>query len=212
MCAIGIAEDVAQRTGAIVTPPLWFGWSPHHMAYPGTISLRPEVVADVLVDVGKSLNVHGFRKQVWICGHRVANLPPMQIAAWKVREETSGQAHVVVVDPWYMSKTARESLGIFDIGHADEHETSMMLYKFPKLVQMNRAVKDLRETRKFSREDDDHTTFVPGIPADLKRRTARSGGALGDATLATREKGRKLHTALVNNIVEIVQGLKKTAS
>jgi len=182
------------------------------MAYPGTISLRPEVVADVLVDVGKSLNSHEFRKQIWICGHRVANLPPMQIAAWRVRGETRGQAHVVVVDPWYMSKIVRDSLEILDIGHADEHETSMMLYKFPKLVQMKEAVKGPPETRKFSSERGDQTTFVPGVPMDLKRRTIKSGGTLGDATLVTKEKGRKLHSALVNNIVTLVRELRKGVS
>ena len=37
--AIGLADDVAKRTGAVVAPPIWFGWSPHHMWLPGTITL-----------------------------------------------------------------------------------------------------------------------------------------------------------------------------
>lgn len=212
MCAIAIAEDVAQRTGAVVTPPMWFGWSPHHMAYPGTITLRPEVLTEVLVDVGKCLNAHGFKKQIWICGHRVANLPPMQLAAWRVRDETNGQASVSVVDPWYISKTVREKLGMFDLGHADEHETSIMLYKHPGLVRMDKAIRAVGVPRKFSREADDHVTWVPVLPADFEQLTTRTGGAFdGDATRATREKGEKLHNAIVENIAELVQDLRKDA-
>ncbi|MCI1931581.1 MAG: creatininase family protein, partial [Clostridia bacterium] len=33
--AITLAEDAAKETGAIIVPPVWFGWSPHHMVLPG---------------------------------------------------------------------------------------------------------------------------------------------------------------------------------
>ena len=35
-----LGEEAAEKTGAIVTPPLWFGWCPHHMALPGTVTIR----------------------------------------------------------------------------------------------------------------------------------------------------------------------------
>ena len=29
--AITLAEDAAKKTDALIVPPLWFGWSPHHI-------------------------------------------------------------------------------------------------------------------------------------------------------------------------------------
>ncbi|WP_304626003.1 creatininase family protein, partial [uncultured Parasutterella sp.] len=40
--AMTVAEGAAEKTGAVLTPPVWFGWSPHHMVLPGTITIRPE--------------------------------------------------------------------------------------------------------------------------------------------------------------------------
>ena len=42
--AIGLAEDAAKRAGVLVAPPIWYGESSHHLAWPGTISVRQETV------------------------------------------------------------------------------------------------------------------------------------------------------------------------
>src|SRR2546421_12694545 len=59
--AIDVALSVSQETGVLVCPPLWFGWSHHHMGYPGTIALRPASFLRLLADVGQGLSYHGFR-------------------------------------------------------------------------------------------------------------------------------------------------------
>jgi len=53
--AIGLAEDVARKAGAVITPPIWYGDSSHHMAFPGTITLRPETMIELIKDVCTSL-------------------------------------------------------------------------------------------------------------------------------------------------------------
>ena len=47
MVAIALAEEAAQKTNVLVAPPLWTGWSPHHMALPGTITIRPEILIEL---------------------------------------------------------------------------------------------------------------------------------------------------------------------
>lgn len=37
--AIAIAEDTATKTQVLVTPPLWYGDSPHYLGFLGTISI-----------------------------------------------------------------------------------------------------------------------------------------------------------------------------
>src|SRR5262249_61961524 len=65
-------------------------------------------------------------------------------------------------------------------GHADEIETSLMLYIAPGTVDMSRAVKD------YDPRGVGGLTRRPGGPA-----TYSPTGAWGDPTLATRAKGEK---------------------
>ena len=203
--AIGLADDVAKRTGAVVAPPIWFGWSPHHMWLPGTITLRPETLIEVVVDVCKSLVHHGFRKIVIINGHRMANLPPLQLACARVEEETD--SIVKLVDPLPMSEGIREELNVPPLGHADEMETSHMLFLHPELCEMDKVVKYVPPPSKYVGD-----TWFPHRPPtgealeDLKRKSAGSGLW---PEYATKEKGEMIHKAIVNNIVELIETLRK---
>jgi creatinine amidohydrolase len=46
--AIDYSEEIAKRAGALCSPPVWLGDSPHHMGKPGTISLRSQTVIELL--------------------------------------------------------------------------------------------------------------------------------------------------------------------
>jgi creatinine amidohydrolase len=81
--------------------------------------------------------------------------------------------------------------------HADEAETSMMLYIAPGLVDMSKAVKDFdpRPGRKgLTRDPDGAGNYSPT-------------GIWGDPTLATRDKGRIIVEATVAEIVRQVRRL-----
>ncbi|HJX43103.1 MAG TPA: creatininase family protein [Geodermatophilus sp.] len=65
-----LAEEVAERLGtALVAPTIRVGVSPHHMAFPGTISLRPETFEAVYSDYCRSLAAHGFRSILCFSAH-----------------------------------------------------------------------------------------------------------------------------------------------
>jgi len=204
--AIGLAEEAARRTGAVVAPPIWFGESSHHMAFPGTVTLRPETLIELVKDVCVSLAYHGFKKIIIINGHRRANLPPLLIAAKAVREETG--AYVAVIDPSKISiDTAlrlRETGGF----HADEIETSHMLYLRPELVQLERAVAEMPKFPKYVIPD----PYVGGDRVDVAftaedEAKLTTSGVMGDPTKATREKGEKYHQALVEVIVDFIRSI-----
>ena len=42
--AVSVSEEAAKRAGCLVAPPLYYGWSHGHMAYPGCIGLRAETL------------------------------------------------------------------------------------------------------------------------------------------------------------------------
>lgn len=82
--------------------------------------------------------------------------------------------------------------------HADELETSMMLYLAPHLVDMSKAAKDY--------------TSSPGggLTRDPNndQGTYSATGTWGDATLATVEKGKVLTDAMVDLILNDIKDLR----
>jgi creatinine amidohydrolase len=98
MVANSIAEAAALKAGVLVAPPLWFGWSPHHLVLPGTITIRAEVLIEVAFDMIKSLVSHDFDKFILLNGHRIVNVAWMQIAAERAKRELNrGLTHVVLL-------------------------------------------------------------------------------------------------------------------
>jgi creatinine amidohydrolase len=212
MVAIRLAEDAARITKTLVAPPCWYGWSPHHMAYPGTISIVPETLTRLLYEVLRSLIFHGFKRLIIINGHRKANLPPLEIAGSRVRNETG--AYVTIVDPFYLADSAARAIKespAGGIGHAEELETSHMMHLFPELVNIQKAVKNLPKKKKYHVMDPYVQADRAFTPSSLEsfRKATEPSGVTGDPTLSTAEKGRRLHRALVDNLVELIHLVRK---
>jgi len=214
MVAIRLAEDAAQQTDAIVTPPLWFGWSPHHLALPGTISIRPQILIEMLFDILSSLATQGFKRFVIVNGHRIANIPWIQISAEKAQRELD--VRVAIYDPAYMSKEIADGIGFAQVGHAEDIETSHMLHIMPHAVRMEKARDYLSPERKLYYVDPripkDTLCYVPGTAKDLEQTAGESGGASGRPSLATAEKGKQLHEHLVARLIEVINELNQAHS
>lgn len=81
-----LAEAVAQRTNAIVTPVIPFGWSADFADYPGTISLRPSTVENLYEDVLRAVISHGFDHILVLATH-IPNQQFIEQVAYRLREE-----------------------------------------------------------------------------------------------------------------------------
>ena len=46
----------------LVTPTLWLGHSPHHLNFPGTLSVEPRIYIDMLKSLAHSMLRHGAKK------------------------------------------------------------------------------------------------------------------------------------------------------
>ncbi|MHB1132830.1 MAG: creatininase family protein [Chloroflexota bacterium] len=214
--AATVAEEAAKRTGTLATPVLWFGWSPHHLAFPGSITLGAETLVRVVEDICTSLVYHGFRKIVIVNGHRIANLPPLEIAQTRLRNRTG--AYVAIVDVMLSARKEMEAICAGQpgaIGHACEVETSHMLYTHPHLVDMSLAVAnvhtpDAKYSPHFAPLDPYQDKDMVGLKTTIEEYGARQRplGTGGDPTLASAEKGRLIFEAIVANTVEIVERVK----
>ena len=75
-----VAADAAEPLGVPVYPPLSYGLCPPFIAYPGTLTLRPDTYARILHDVLNSLAESGFRRILFVNGHG-GNEPGREITA-----------------------------------------------------------------------------------------------------------------------------------
>jgi creatinine amidohydrolase len=210
--AMDYSEGIAQAAGVLVTPPIWFGDSPHHMGRPGTISLRSQTVIEVLKDVYRSLIHHGFRKIVTFNGHRLANLPVIQIASKQVKEDHPNVLFACF-DPVQIAvethKRIRTSPGVGI--HACEFETSHMLFKHADLVHPEKFELSRGTYIDSPLVPEDHLSGgdrVMWIYTWHDQILAAPRGHHGDPTAATVEKGRALWDAVVTNGVAFIHSMR----
>src|SRR2546423_3789908 len=70
-----ITAEIARRTAeaapdeVLLLPPIPHGYSPHHMDFPGTITIAWDTFTRYCTDVGTSLARHGFRRLLYLNGH-----------------------------------------------------------------------------------------------------------------------------------------------
>jgi creatinine amidohydrolase len=69
ICAEVIARGVGEATGALVAPTIAVGMAQHHMAFAGSMTLRPSTLIAVLQDTVESLVKHGFERFYFLNGH-----------------------------------------------------------------------------------------------------------------------------------------------
>jgi creatinine amidohydrolase len=208
--AIDVAEGIGERTDALVAPPIWYGDADHHLAFPGTVSLSSETVVAVLTDVYESLLSHGVENVVTVNGHRLANLPAMDIAARRTSDDWP-EAVLAGIDLVKIGVRIHDDLreGDPEDGmHGGEFETSFMLFNHPELVDEDAFVPETHEgwTRFTSADfvDLDDSVSLASSRHDWDEDDL---GHHGDPTQASAQKGEALFEAIVANGVEFVEDL-----
>jgi len=194
-----LAMAVAQKLdGMLVLPPVNIGVSYHYDDFPFTLTLRPEVLIEVLKDMLNSTIRQGINRIIIINGHD-GNIAPIEIAARSVKV-ANPEAFIASLDAWWVKAGELLPQDTFEVwnglGHAGEGETSISLYLFPELCQPKEAqgvVPDLPE----------------GLDIKWKFNELTPYGATGDPTKGTAEKGEKMFNALVDYIVKSIQDLEK---
>lgn len=207
--AARLAEEAGQQADVVCAPPLHFGWSPHHMVLPGTISIDAPILQGLVFQIVKSLAHHGFRRFVLVNGHRIANLPWLQIAAEQAQRELG--VRVVIFDPAFMQKEIVPALGFGKVGHAEEIETSQLMHLRPELVQIDLAVDSEPHQQALYEADPnfagDTLCYVPSTPAQMERAARTTGGSTGQPSKADAALGQRLHAHLVKRLGQVISQL-----
>jgi creatinine amidohydrolase len=192
------SKTVAAGTSVVVYPTVNYSFYPAFTEYPGSTSLRLETARDMIVDIVRSIARHGPRR-FYILNTGVSTLRSLAPA----RDSLAASGIVMsYTDILKVGKEAEDSVRQQSGGtHADELETSMMLYMYPDVVRMRLA-------------PDDYHPGTGGLTRDSAvavrdGKTWSRTGTYGNATLATRAKGRVLVTAQVRGMIAEIDALRR---
>lgn len=212
--ATGIVEDVAARTGALCAPPLWFGDSPHHMAFAGTISLRTETLMAVVTDVCRSLAAHGFDKIVLVNGHKGSNLPALGSAVRALHEESLPHVVFAVADPLHLARSAAPTIKEANEHHGGELELSQVAYRYPGRVRLDRLTGEGASFQNVFGGFVGDDLFGPApdgvdiIWSSTEQRRFAPTGSLSSSLGVATEKGKSFHDHIVGRLCELVDWLR----
>jgi creatinine amidohydrolase len=191
-----VAEGGVRRFNAVgearamLFPTAVHGFTPHHMDFPGTVTLRWNVFVETLLDCGRSLCRHGFDRILLVNGHG-SNAPLVDMAARLINLEHRGA--VCMASTLYLSSPesaevleAKRTSGYGGMSHACELETSLYLTLRPDLVQMDKAVREVPDWNENVAND-----WPGGGPLSYWPHWSAftESGVMGDATVASEEAG-----------------------
>ena len=215
VCPVGIANGAGREIPAKmkVLPVVAYGYTGHVMDFPGTINQHYQHFIDHVLDITKSLAYHGFKKIVLLNGHG-SNMPNLDLVARRTNLETDAECilaawwNLLTVDKTFLPKW-RQSKFPGGCAHACELETSLYLH-----LDGDNVRKDLIKSGiiSFNAEESPFNwvdLFAAG-PATLVSWTSSYSptGVLGDAELATAEKGREAYEEAVKQLVRFVSWFK----
>ncbi len=208
-----ICRGAAERLPgeAVLLPAIVHGYSPHHMDFPGTVTIGWDTFCRYCTDVAVSLVRHGFMRVLLVNGHG-SNQPLVEMAARlaMVREPES-----LVAAAFYLSNpesaatiaTIRESER-GGMAHACELETSLYLHLAPDAVDMSLAA----DEHGYPSTDNVWMDWADGPLKVMPWWSSFSeSGVQGDATKATAAKGKVLFEAAVYEVMAFVGELRGLA-
>lgn len=200
-----LAEEVCLEMGrraadrVLVLPPVSYGLNRHHIDFPGTIHIEPEVFIDFCLNITKSVAYHGFDKILLVNGHG-SNAPLVNLVARKTVLTTDSLC--AAVNYFALASEAFERVRETSvIAHSDEFETSLYLYLAPERARMDKAAADGDVVGEYLSSDS--TSDYPVRFNDYWGRWTEIG-VHGDPTAATAEKGELIFEAAVSSLIELV--------
>jgi len=181
--AVALAEGLAAADpDVVVAPPVAYGASGEHQAFPGTLSIGQHAVELLLVELGRSA-AETFPRILFVSAHG-GNARPVARAVRRLRAEGRD------VRAWTPGMTWRGD------AHAGHTETAVML-----ALDAGRVRLDAREAG--------NTQPLGELMGDLRAggvAVVSPNGVLGDPTRATAEEGEALLLAAVDALAVAVRG------
>ena len=193
-----LSRRIAVELGdALVAPTIRPGCSGHHMEFPGTITVPPETLMDVIRSYCRSLDTHGFEYIVLVPTHG-GNFGPVTTVAPDIARDIEA-AVIPLADLDEHMELLNEGLsraGIEyeqDVIHAGAAETAMVLAIDEDLVRVENI------------ESGPEGEISPARLLGEGFKSITRNGVLGDPNEATAEAGERIIQRVVEAYVERIE-------
>ena len=190
----------------ILAPTIDYGVARQALNFAGTLTLQPKTLESLVVDIGRSLAKHRFRRLVILNGHRdLGHMKTLEAARSVLVAEKTAQVLCTgfTSDPVVTAACYREGVKQFyrsprpdREGHGGESETSVGLYCFPELVRQE-LIGQLEPNFDYDVEAFHNETEDYGILSDGR-------GYFGSPQAASAETGRQLVLTRGRNIAQVI--------
>ena len=194
--AIGeaICHGASRATGVPVLPALAISFSQvHTTAWPGTFSLAPRTLIQVVVEIARWVSASGFEKLLIVNAH-VGNVGPLKVAVEEIRHE--GAVRAGATNWWQLTPEIEAELSAdADDWHANAAETALMLHLRPELVATDEI-----------RDDPDRTG---GLVLGYSVAETSRDGLTGAPSRGTEEGGARLYDAAVAALAGVVERARR---
>ena len=185
------ALELGRRLGILIAPAISYGVCRHTAPYPGTTSVDFDSLREFIGSILKDFHSKGFEVIYLLTGHAGTTHIVALKEVGKELIARGAEVHLIVPLQFPIEDLVEsEEIPGYLVGHADEVETSLMLYLRPELVDMRKAVDDLPKRELFE-----------AVPS--KRPT--ESGVFGKPTLASKEKGERIFKRVVEEIAKFIE-------
>jgi creatinine amidohydrolase len=203
-----LCRRLAPRVDAIIAPVLPLGFCPQHLSFVGSISLRNETLARVLLETASCLADQGFVEFILISGHG-GNRIALELAAANLKQSRPEllviHAHMLVVQTSRHIRSQVEhrygrALSKIWEAHGGEQETAAVMAVRPELVGLENSAPEPDVTRYLARGRDHEVAVV-----DYDLRTHAPAGNWGDPRGATAEQGEVFFEVMAEYLAERIR-------
>ena len=195
LCPEIIAKRAGDEAGFLIGPTFNVGQAQHHMAFPGTITLRPSTMIASMLDWTQSLARHGFERIYWLNGHG-GNIATITAAFSEIYhgvtfDNSSARSGAGANRPplrcqlrnwWELSGVMDLCREIFPVGegsHATPSEVSVTYFGYPEAVKSVAMSPKIAPTGPIRDAEDYRRRFPDGrIGSDPSQANAEAGGRI----------------------------------
>lgn len=200
------AYDIGKLSNTPVAPIMPIGNASNLMGFPGTISVEPEVLRDVLLQVCEGFIHHGAKRFLFINGHggNTATIKMVSNILFDKYQVFSTQTE------WWITLKQMSEFPCND--HGGKYETSMMMAVDDKIVDMSVAKTVLRKNLTDKIAFDEYGLKFNGVtlPPSFSLHTVTEVGNYGaKAEEASIELGEKMYEKYIEYCVELAEEIRK---
>jgi len=194
ICPTTIAAGMAEHEEILIAPTISYGMSLHHMAFTGTVSLKPATLMRVVCDVVESLYQHGFTHFYFLNGHG-GNIAPVTSAFSEIYAAVNNDAmqppRCRLANWWRDDAIADLAEALYhgaEGHHATVSEVALSYYAHPEAVKQVAMTPDIAPTGEIY----DAASF---------RRSFPDGRIGSNPALARVEDGERFYQLAVDSLL-----------